>query len=845
MADTYTTDTIRQLEKNFADCKLKRPMRLDRYEDGTELSFPLDFIEPSPPAQIKLRIERFVGGGFAGQVYRIQVLSLTQNGQSVNSCASLSVGGTYAIKILIPPSGLGCLFRNTLYAVGFQGSFQLQVNPVAAKAGALWQKFIQHAAAARFNDDKAVNTVHAILVDTTLGSCGEISDWVEGRTWRLEVDDHMDILKLWCKKRLTEHEQLNSPEFRAKYQFMHEFVNLLHEMGAHEFARQYEWTTCKSQPNALKRLSTGDDPKTGLTAVDFRAGLTLLPFLPMSPGDFKLIWQGLKRGSLVQLDRGDIVKLEQFISYNPQIFSSMPNCTQMLEQLKECETIYRNSVPDITHNHIRLFYDGKLWQTIFQSSLKGWRIRNLMQESMEKVLTESKFKFAIFWLMGLIPLLGRFLRKIWGRTDYREHYLSILNPKYLPLAFRGHVIESLIGGYRAGRFNPAMTTFIAAHPLWYLAHLPLLILPAWLHRLLTDGEVFREKIYSIFVYPFKLYFNKDLRSQWLREMVAAGQKKHILSDDDAKTILSQIEEPYIQKYLVSLVVHLMTILVSEATWVLVSAIYWMTHPDTPYDKRAEMVGAIFLAFNILPISPGSIVRGLYTSALAIKERNFKDYNIALFLSFFKIVGYLAFPIQMAYRYPALARFMASHWATDAAHHLPVFGERGALFERWGFGLCYNWPLTIRRRMVSIADARVYQNQNYWHLPIVIGLTWSLLISMHQVYHVRTGSIPSSDNLWYLSKFWPFAGPVLCGWFVAVFAGGMPLVRRIISAVVCGAVVAIAYSIGAFYLEKSWFPEQQTALFLPLFWRTFAFTIFSTLSAIIRELLVQDPDWKYL
>jgi hypothetical protein len=231
--------------------------------------------------------------------------------------------------------------------------------------------------------------------------------------------------------------------------------------------------------------------------------------------------------------------------------------------------------------------------------------------------------------------------------------------------------------------------------------------------------------------------------------------------------------------------------------------------------------------------------------MVIKDKNFKDYNIALFLSYFKYVGYLAFPIQMTYRYPAMARFMASHWATDASHIVPVFGERGALLERWVFGLCYNWPLTIRRRMASIADARRYQSQNYWHLPVVIGLTWFLLIAMHQIYHVRTALIPSSENFWYLKKLWPFAGPILCGWFVAFFAGGMPLVRRIISAVSCGAIVAIAYSIGAFYLEKSWYPEQQADFFLPLIWRTFAFIIFSTIAAIIRELCVQDPDWKYL
>jgi len=66
--------------------------------------------------------------------------------------------------------------------------------------------------------------------------------------------------------------------------------------------------------------------------------------------------------------------------------------------------------------------------------------------------------------------------------------------------------------------------------------------------------------------------------------------------------------------------------------------------------------------------------------LVIRERNIKDYNIALVLAFFKYVGYLAFPIQMAYRYPVLARFMAVHWATSAVHIVPVFGESGALLE---------------------------------------------------------------------------------------------------------------------------------------------------------------------
>jgi hypothetical protein len=821
-------------------------MRITRYEVGDELTYNVQFVEPGADAEIHVRVERFVGGGFAGQVYRVKVQSIIQDGTNLEQCGLLVAGQCYAIKILIPPSGMGLLFRNALYAVGFQGPFQLQVNPAAARAGALWQKFIRQAAAFRFKDEKAVNNVHATFVDSRLGSCGEISDWVEGRTWRLEVDDYLDVLKLWEKGRLAEHSHLGSPEYRAKYDYMHRFVELLHEVGAHEFARQYEWTTCKSQPNALKRLDTSADPTTGLIAVDFRAGLTLLPFLPMSPGDFKLIGQGIRRGSLVQFDRGSIETLEQFIASNPAIFASMPHCKAMLEELKHCETIYRDSVPDITHNHIRLLSDGSLWRTIKQSRINGWRVQNLIDEPTEQALSSSMAQYIVFLLLGIIPLLGRFVRKLWGRPDCRAHYAAFFTDAlYAMQAIRGHITESLIRWLRAGRVSAEKAEFLAAKPAWYFAHLPLSILPAGLHRLLTDWEVFREKMHSLFVYPFKLYFNAHLRSEWLCEMVAAGQGKHILSDDDAKTILLQINEPFIQKYLVSLVVHLMTVFVSEVTWLAVTIYYLATHPDTPPTERAKMVGAILLAFHVLPISPGSIVRGIYTVSLAIRERNFKDYNIALFLSFFKIVGYLAFPIQMAYRYPAMARFMASHWATDAVHIVPVFGERGALFERLIFNLCYNWPLTIRRRMGAVAEMRKTLNARIWHLPVAAVLVAGLLIALHQLYYKWTGQIPAHENFWFLETGWPFAGAILAGWMTTVFAGGMRLSRRIILAPLCGILTAIVYSFGAIALERTWQLAEPTTLLFPTIWRCFAFAIFATIAALIREMSVKDPQLKIL
>ena len=250
----YSVEVHRQLEKEFQNTALHRPMDFERYEAGTVLTYDIKGVTQRNKARVSLMVDKFVGGGFAGQVYRVKILDIESEDGAIEG---LKVGGIYAIKVLIPPSNFSRLFRNVLYWIGFQGPFQLQVNPFAARAGALWQKFIRRGAKIRFGEESAVVDIYATFVDEKLGSCGELSEWVEGRTWRLEVDDRLDSLKRWIKGKKVDPEKLGSPEYRAKYEFMHQFVAHLHQMGAHEFARQYEWSTWKSQPNCLKRNTYG------------------------------------------------------------------------------------------------------------------------------------------------------------------------------------------------------------------------------------------------------------------------------------------------------------------------------------------------------------------------------------------------------------------------------------------------------------------------------------------------------------------------------------------------------------------------------------------------------------
>ena len=539
------------------------------------------------------------------------------------------------------------------------------------------------------------------------------------------------------------------------------------------------------------------------------------------------------RRSLVQFDRGNLGKLEQFIRAHSDEFSDMH---VMKEELKKAERVYRDSVPDITHNHFHLIYSKRLWSTILDSAVAGWKVRNLIDDRCRDKLQGKRALTLLFFIIGLLPLMGTFFIKIWGRPDWRKHYWeSLTNWNYFWRALGAKAAERIIGWHRSGRIDDARAIHLVKHGWRISYHLPLSMLPVGVHRFLTDRQYAKERLIYLVVRPVRLYFDAELREEWLHEMVSAGEEKQLLTSEDAKVILSQVKEPYIQKYLKSLAVHLCTLPVTQIVSVLVALIYIAMHPEMPRGQAWAIGLGIIALFQVVPISPGSLSRGLYVLYLVVRERNFKDYNIAVFLGFFKYIGYLAFPIQMGYRYPELARFMAAHWATEAVHIVPVFGERGALLEHGIFCLFYNWPLTIRSRMLERSQIRAEMQPRYWHIPLcaIAGLVIFGLADF--IYLGNFGKPPGLNEIWGLALL----VPLLSGAAVTLGAGGTALLKRIIGAAVCGGVTGVLSSIISATLSYGG-PIGLGEVATGCLWRVFIFTIFSTIGALLTELKLPAP-----
>ena len=676
------------VRKGFEPGLKYRPRRI-RHEVGDRIRVSVWDPAAETAGNATLLLERFAGGGFAGQVYRCIVTELDLDGGSI---AGLARGSRYAVKLLIPPSRGSNWFRNFIFWLGYQGPFSAQVHKEAAMSALLWQRLVRRCAKHVFGRDDCIAATYALVRDPVLGAYGEINEWVEGRTWHLEPDTRPWLRRGW---RSAEPEETGSPEFVAKRQFMDRLVRLLTDMGGVEFARQYSWWTMKSQPNVLKRAGCDDDPAGGLCAIDFRAGLALLPFLPMSPGDIPLILRGLRHGRLVQFNRIDLPMLRAYIEAAPDAKGLIP----LLERLEASERVARRVVPDVTHQAGTLLVNDGLRRDVRWGLVAGYLSRQLVDENFaEQLATGSTRCFALYYLLGAIPVLGDFARRYWGNAEYRGHLHGFFSDRaYFRSACTAGVARRLAEWIRRGRAGEGRARFLLAHPAFFwLQRLTLGFLPAGLHRYIAEPSFAIARIREGWTFVRQFYRDESFREQWLRGIVEDAHKEGTLDAAEREVILSYVNDPFIVRYLRAVAVHFATLPVTQIVSVIVGAVVagMKLASGADWEVAALCFAGIIVVFQLTPISPGSIVRGIYAVSLMIRDRDVRSYRVAAPISFLKYLGYLAFPIQMATTYPELARLMASRWATGAVHIVPVFGEKGALLEHGVFDACFNIPRVI-------------------------------------------------------------------------------------------------------------------------------------------------------
>ena len=62
METEYSVEIYRKLEEEFHKAELYRPMYMDRFVKGTELTYDVTGVDYAHKGQVDLEIDRFVGG---------------------------------------------------------------------------------------------------------------------------------------------------------------------------------------------------------------------------------------------------------------------------------------------------------------------------------------------------------------------------------------------------------------------------------------------------------------------------------------------------------------------------------------------------------------------------------------------------------------------------------------------------------------------------------------------------------------------------------------------------------------------------------------------------------------
>ena len=275
--------------------------------------------------------------------------------------------------------------------------------------------------------------------------------------------------------------------------------------------------------------------------------------------------------------------------------------------------------------------------------------------------------------------------------------------------------------------------------MFWLTRLTVGFLPAGLHRAIAEPSYAWARVAAGWAFIRSFYTDAAFRESWLTGLVEDSHANGEIDDAGREAILAHARDPFIAKYLKCLAVHFATLPVTQIVSGAIGAVAVGIALATGRGWAVAVTWflAVVVAFQLIPVSPGSLCRGLYVVYLMTREHTFRGYGVAASLSFLKYLGYLAFPIQMAATYPALAQFMAGRWATQAVHLVPVFGERGALMEHVVFDLFFN--------RTRIAGARLSR-----HLPVLLSAWMALGVGGAILAYGLTGggwSLRATVNVW--------------------------------------------------------------------------------------------------
>lgn len=654
------------------------------YVSGETICAELKDLDGQAKGLFCFAIERYVGSGFAGQVYQARPQSLEWDESHP----------WVALKVLRPRPRWKELFRDTLFRLSFQSPFAPRIREPALRAGLIWQALLRLAANTTLNQADLIPQPLGYYWDADLLSFVEVQEWVEGRVVRYQFDE--DLLLRW----LGWPRACPSNEMQRKKAVMAQLVDLCHRLGAIGLARQYEWYTLVSQANVLVRRNRADEKQSEFIAVDWRPGLAVPFFLPLSPVHARLIWDGLWQGQWVHFDEVALDRLETYGQTQNEVMAPLQ---PLIARLKADEVQYRAGLLSLWPTRPRSATNYPLVQA---ATLDEWQKRDLISPAQAVVWQKRRGCFWFYFWLEFVPVVGQLLVRWLGNEQVRTHWRQFLTqPDYRQKVYRVYRARALLRWVDDGRVPLAHAAALRQSlPRYWLEALSLGWWPRGAHRLVVDAAARRQWLITHLIMPARYIFWSKHRIAWLIALIQHESEQGLFPPEKTSRLLEQMAAPRMAEFSRDLVLTVALEFWAKLFYALL-AVYGAT----------EANWLPFVLALLGPISPSGVVRVAYLLGQVgydlphiIGQRDGRLLLArlsGLCVAPWRVLGNFCVPLEIAIYYPEMALCLSSYLVTQLAKPIPVLGGRGSLLEYSLFMWVSNLPVALQRTLVTILKTK--------------------------------------------------------------------------------------------------------------------------------------------
>lgn len=513
--------------------------------------------------------------------------------------------------------------------------------------------------------------------DAAAGAWVLAAEWIRGRG-PVPSAVQADRLRRRCKrsaKRPAKTASHTAAEIDELVTLMRRLENLFCESGLIGSG----WQVC---PRALVSTANLLKTESGWVVIDLESGI---PAVLVS----RYLAAGLKLRSLPLFDDLDAPRLRQWIvDEQPRLQAALGErdyrtLESDAERLIESTARWKQAEPAVARRRPVTQQDARRQEGSFRpresfrqayrdAVIDRWRQTGQVDESTAAALRSGGRGFGRLWCSGLLPGVGRFLRRLQGHGIFRARTNRFLREsRFRRVVWRLRARRDVSRWVQTGRLPQSSARRVRSS--WWRYGLNAALskcLPANVHRRLVDGQ----ERWELAVQGFLLIASARYQTAYGRHLIGRSisrwEADGRIDAAESQTLQRRLSAPDVEEYLRGFSLHVGLKCLSPVLLPLkIGGVFlWLRTGDARF----------LLAWLALPMMRTTVT--LWRMFASRREN--VEHGEALLVGMVPVVGSLAYSVQMFASHRDLSCFLLRDAAAKAGQWLPVYGGKCSRTELW-------------------------------------------------------------------------------------------------------------------------------------------------------------------